>query len=313
MLGGPVMNLLLAVVGYAVMLCLIGIPQVSTTVGAVSECVLPVSSTATSCAPTDPQAPAAAAGMQAGDRLVSVDGTAVTDWNQATDLIRAHPGETIPIVVSRDGADVSLTTTPMLNQVAVLDANGNVVDDASGDPTYTQAGFLGISPAYQTTPQPVTAVLPQVWSNITQVGRIIGQLPVRVWDTATTLFNPSVARDPNGPLSIVGVGRLAGQISSLDTVPFLDKLGSIVGMFASLNVALFVFNLIPLLPLDGGHVIGALWDALRRGWARMRKLKMPHPTDISRLAPLTMVVVGVLGVMSVVLIAADIVKPISIQ
>jgi len=313
MLGGPVMNLLLAVVAYAIMLCLIGIPQETTTIGSVSQCALPATSTATECGANDPVAPASAAGIEPGDRLVSIGGTTVTDWVQATGLIRAEAEQTIPIVVERDGAELTLTATPMRSQRVVIDAQGDPVLDASGKYQYVDAGFLGISPAYATTPQPVTAVLPQVWSNVTQVGDIIVQLPMRVWDTAVTMFDPSATRDPNGPLSVVGVGRLAGEITSLDTVPFLDKIGSIIGMFASLNVALFVFNLIPLLPLDGGHVIGAVWDALRRGWARIRQKAMPRPIDISRLTPLTMAVIGILGVMSVVLILADIVKPISLQ
>jgi len=313
MLGGPFMNLVLAVVAYAITLCLIGIPQETTTIGSVSQCALPASSTATECGPTDPVAPAYAAGMKPGDRLVSIDGTPVTDWYQATELIRAHPGEAVPIVVDRDGTATTITATPMLSQREVIDDKGNPVLDANGDVQYVDAGFLGISPAYATTPQPITSVLPQVGSNISQVGSIIVQLPVKVWDTAVAMFDPSSTRDPNGPLSIVGVGRLAGEITSLDTVPFLDKASSMVGMFASLNVALFVFNLIPLLPLDGGHVIGALWDAMRRGWALVRRKAAPKPIDISRLAPLTMVVVAILGVMSVVLIAADIVKPITIQ
>ena len=313
MLGGPVMNLLLAVVAYAVLLCLIGIPQESTTIGSVSRCVVPASSTATECSPGDPVAPAFAAGLEPGDRFVAIDGTAVTDWVQATDLIRAHPGEAIPIVVDRGGAEMTITATPMLSQREAIDDAGHPVLDATGSPQYVEVGFLGIGSAYATTPQPVTAVLPQVGSNIAQVGSIVVQLPARVWDLATTMFNPDVQRDPNGPLSVVGVGRLAGEITSLDAVPFIDKLGSMIGMFASLNIALFVFNLIPLLPLDGGHVLGALWDAVRRGWAALRRKAAPRPIDISRLGPLTMVVVAILGVMGVVLIAADIVKPITIQ
>jgi len=312
MLGGPVMNLLLAVLAYAILLCGIGIPQLSTTIGTVNECVLPAAQTRQECAAGDPAAPAAAAGIRPGDRLLAIDGEPVTGWLQSTEIIREHAGEPIRILIERDGAELELTATPMRSQRYAIDDKGDVILDAAGEPAYVDVGFLGIGAAYETTRQPITSVLPAVGDNIVRVVDIIWQLPVRIWDTAAVIFTPGAERDPNGPLSVVGVGRLAGEIASIDAVPMLDKVGSLVGVFASLNTALFVFNLIPLLPLDGGHVLGAIWEAIRRGWAKLRGRPDPGPVDISKAAPITMVVVVLLGVMSLVLIAADIVKPITL-
>jgi membrane-associated protease RseP (regulator of RpoE activity) len=73
-----------------------------------------------------------------------------------------------------------------------------------------------------------------------------------------------------------------------------------------------VFNLIPLLPLDGGHIAGALWEAIRRGFAKLVRRPDPGPVDLAKLMPLTFGVVVVLGAMSALLIYADIVKPVTL-
>ena len=152
-------------------------------------------------------------------------------------------------------------------------------------------------------------MLPAVWNNSVAVGNVIVHLPQRLVGVAQAAFG-SGPRDPNGPISVVGVGRVAGEIASSTAVPLASKAASLIGILGSLNIALFVFNLIPLLPLDGGHIIGALWEGLRRSIAKLLRRRDPGPVDTAKLMPLTFAVAILLGGMSLLLIYADIVRPV---
>jgi membrane-associated protease RseP (regulator of RpoE activity) len=246
------------------------------------------------------------------ERIVSIDGVAIDTWEQSTGIIREHPNEALTMVVVRDGEETTLTVTPALSERYVVDDDGQVVTDASGDPVTVEAGFVGIGAASERVSQPVTEVLPAMGDNITRVAGIILNLPQRMVDVANAAFGPG-ERDPNGPISVVGVGRVAGEIAAIDEIPVIDKAAGLIGILASLNIALFVFNMVPLLPLDGGHIAGALYEALRRGFARLRRRPDPGYVDVAKLLPIAYVVASAVLVMGVVLIVGDLVVPIHLQ
>jgi membrane-associated protease RseP (regulator of RpoE activity) len=312
MLAGPFMNLVIAVVLFAVVLCGFGIQQLSTTIGSVSTCVVAATAKDQTCTAGTPKAPGAVAGIKPGDTIVSIDGTPIDSWAQATAFIQKSPGTTLDIVVSRNGTTEHLSATPVLTERYRYAADGTtVLKDASGNSLTQKVGMLGIGSAYELKQQPLTAVLPAVGTNIAQVTHVILNLPARLVDVAKAAFGTG-KRDPNGPISVVGIGRMAGEVTSIDTIPIVDRMSYLVGLLASVNIALLVLNLVPLLPLDGGHVAGALWEGIRRFFAKLFKRKDPGPVDIAKLVPLTLGVVVVLGAMSVLLIYADIVKPITV-
>ncbi len=310
MLGGPFMNLVIAFVLFAVLLMGFGQIQSTNTVSSVSQCVLAATSTQTACAPGDPVSPGAAAGILPGDTLVSFDGQALSDWNQTTAIIRESAGKPVAVVVLRGGVETALTITPVATERLEYTAAGAPVLGADGKQAVSTVGFVGIGPKPDFVPQPITAVLPAMGENIAGVANVIANLPERLGGVANAAFG-SGEREANGPISVVGVGRVAGEIASTDAIPVQSKVASLIGVLASLNIALFVFNLVPLLPLDGGHIAGALWEAIRRGWARLRQKADPGPFDTAKLMPLTLVV-GVLFMgMTALLIYADIFKPVN--
>ncbi len=138
-------------------------------------------------------------------------------------------------------------------------------------------------------------------------------LPEYVYHAGRTAFGLE-QRDPQGLMSVVGVGQIAGDIASVDLngYTFGDRISDLLGLVAALNLALFVFNMIPLLPLDGGHVVSALWQAVKNGWARVRALPRPAPVDVARMMPIAYGVFALLLGMGLLLMYVDIVDPIKI-
>lgn len=311
MFGGPFMNLVLAFVFYAILLVGFGAPQITTAVASVNQCLISASEGRTECTPEDPLAPGAAAGIEPGDVIVGINGEPITDWTQIQTAFVSSPGVPLKVEIERAGELKTLTITPALTERYVFAENGDVEKTADGAPVTETVGMVGISPGTENVSQPITAVFVAVGDNIVQVVNLILNLPQRMVDIANAAFG-SEERDVNGPISVVGVGRVAGEIASSDTIPVVSRAQAMIGILASLNVALFVFNLIPLMPLDGGHMIAAIYEALRRRWAKIRRKPDPGPVNIARFVPVTYVVLAVLGSMSLLLIYTDIVKPIQL-
>ncbi|GGV79161.1 putative zinc metalloprotease [Streptomyces thermoviolaceus subsp. apingens] len=306
MFAGPFMNLVLAVALFLTVLMGFGISQQTTTVSSVSQCVIAQSENRDTCRSTDPPSPAAAAGLKAGDKIVSFDGVHTDDWNRLSDLIRANPGREVPIVVQRDGHDLTLHAKIATNQVAKKDSHGQIVEGQ-----YVTAGFLGFSAATgivrQDFGESVTWMGERVGDAVDSIASLPAKIPA-LWQAA---FD-GAPREPDSPMGVVGAARVGGEIFTLD-IPATQQLAMALMLVAGFNLSLFLFNMLPLLPLDGGHIAGALWESLRRHLARVLRRPDPGPFDVAKLMPVAYVVASVFICFTILVLIADVVNPVRIS
>ena len=323
MLGGPVMNLIIGAVLLCGIFTLYGISGLTSQVSSVSQCVQAVPANGTAppaCSPSDPKAPANLAGIRPGDKIVSMAGQPVNNWNDVKTMTQPNGGRTIPIVVQRGGKTLNLVVTPILNNVPKVDSAGNLVLGPGGKPIIDRVGFLGLSGSEQMVKQPVTAVPALIGQQLGATAGVVLTIPQKMTGIVKAAFGGG-ARDPNGVMSVVGVGRLAGEVASGQVSSGVTgsspgsgsfRLVFLISLVASLNIALFVFNLIPLMPLDGGHAAGALWEGLKRQVARLRGQPNPGYVDVAKALPVTYVVAIALIGMGALLMYADVVNPVKL-
>jgi membrane-associated protease RseP (regulator of RpoE activity) len=306
MFAGPFMNLILAVALFLTVLMGFGISQQTNTVSSVSECVIAQSQNRDTCRSSDPASPAAAAGLKAGDKILSFNGVKTTDWNKLSDLIRATPGKTVPIVVERKGQSLTLNAKIASNQVAKKDSSGQIVQGQ-----YVTAGFLGFSAATGIVRQDfgdsVTWMGDRMGEAVDSIAALPGKIPA-LWNAA---FD-GAPRQADSPMGVVGAARVGGEIFTLD-IPPTQQLAMALMLVAGFNLSLFLFNMLPLLPLDGGHVAGALWEALRRNLAKVLKRPDPGPFDVAKLMPVAYVVAGIFVCFTLLVLVADVVNPVKIS
>ena len=288
------------VIGFVLLITLfagVGITSVTNQVQKVSECV-PQTATEV-CGVTSTPSPAKNAGVVAGDKLVKINGESFKEWSDAVAVIRANAGKQLEIVVDRNGDLIPLLITPATRMV-----DGKAI------------GVLGVINEIGTVRfNPIVATQ----KSVTFGGDILAnsvtsliKLPSKIPDLLAQTFGAR-ERDPEGLVGVVGVARVSGETASTGKLTTNEKIATFILIVASLNIFVGMFNLLPLLPLDGGHMAVAIADGIRNFWAKRRGLPKPAPIDVERLTPITMIVFVLMAGLSIVLLAADIFNPIRLN
>lgn len=298
MIGGPTVNLLIAALLFSISFMGFGIAMPSVTVSAISDCAISDREAPRTCTDADPVTPAVTAGLQPGDTFISINGHKTDSWEKLTSIIRNNGDKPAKLLFERDGEVLTETVNTSVLARVSLD-----------DPDKTEAvGFLGVSPEFVNVRQSPVFVAQEMWNMTVLSGEAILKLPVRMVEVTKAAFGAE--RPVDGPIGVVGASRVAGELVTYDKPTLAQGTQRIIGLLASLNLFLWLFNLIPLLPLDGGHIAGALWEGIRKKWASLRGKPDPGHVDVAKLLPVAYAVGLVLMIMGVILIYADIVNPV---
>jgi membrane-associated protease RseP (regulator of RpoE activity) len=288
------------VIGFVLLLTLfagVGVTSVTNQVEKVSDCV-PQTATEV-CSATSTPSPAKNAGVLAGDKLVKINGKEFTVWSDAVAVIRANAGKSINLTINRNGQEIAVQVTPATRMV-----DGKAVGVLG---VINQIGTVRFNPIVAT--QKSVKFGGDILNN--SVTSLI-KLPAKIPDLLAQTFGGKT-RDPEGLVGVVGVARVSGETASTAKLTLNEKIATFVLIVASLNIFVGMFNLLPLLPLDGGHMAVAIADGIRNFLARRRGLPKPAPIDVERLTPITMIVFAFMAGLSIVLLAADIFNPIHLN
>jgi membrane-associated protease RseP (regulator of RpoE activity) len=242
---------------------------------------------------------AQSAGIQVGDEVISINGVKVTAWDKDVERIRNSQGKELTLELLRDGQNITITATPRLTEVdganryilgivntKVLKRWG-IVDSSSNAFTATRKLIVESVKSLVSLPSKI----PALW------GQTVGD----------------EERDANGLVGVVGVTRVSGEVFGSSNLTGSERWATFLLIIASLNIFVGIFNLLPILPLDGGHMAVAIADEIRALYARMRGRARPAAIDVTVLTPVTMVVFVILACLTLLLLVADVINPVTLN
>ena len=320
LVAGSVTHFILAFVVFWIAAAFVGVPNpkyadyaaldVPAKLGQVSTCVQKTFDPKhpNRCTAADLPGPAKKAGLRPGDRITAFNGTATQTYGELADRIKQTKPGPAKVTYVRDGT----THTTTVTLVSAPRPTGGTAED----PTVSNVTLMGIvlqSPEQMGISRTVTygpiEAIPhtgQLYGQTAQaMAHAVTRIPSKIPNLVSSLAGNE--RNANTPISVVGASRLGGETVELHAWWFFLML------LAQLNIFVGVFNLVPLLPLDGGHVAIAWFEKLRSWWASRRGRPDPGRVDYLKLMPITYAVVIVFGGLSVLTVAADIINPVTLN
>jgi membrane-associated protease RseP (regulator of RpoE activity) len=296
LVAGVAMNFVLAAVLLAGLALSIGIESDNTTqLGGVTACVpanAHLRAIDAPCTSKDAKSPSTIAGLRAGDQITSFNGVKVNTFTQLESMVKSSPGREATFTVDRDGRTLTLHI-----RLARVPGWGGYLG-AVATTVFQRASPLGAIEYVG------TGFSEEIGGTASALAQLPGALP--------QLFKKDRASTAAGDVgSVVGAARDTGEAVAAD-VGWQYKFSFVVLIAASLNMILGVANLLPLLPMDGGHVAVVVWERIRAWLARLRGRPDPGLVDYRKLVPVSFSIFLVLVAFSVILIYADIVNPVNI-
>lgn len=286
------------VLGFLLLFLLFSGVGVAKPLSTISE-VVPCVPTSNQCVEKDPISPAKSAGLLSGDRIVGIDGKLDLDWEEISPILRDSAGEQIELTIDRSGEQF---TIPVKLATRLVDGE--------------ERGYLGIINEYGLVREnPISAINSSINATgdlIIGSAKALVNLPAQI----PSLFGQTFLgeeRNSDGLVGIVGVARATGDTVSSRNLTTGEKLATFILIIASLNIFVGIFNLLPILPLDGGHMAIAVYEGVRRQIYRLRGRAEPGKVDVEKLTPITAIVLVFLIVLTVLLLIADIFNPINLN
>jgi len=292
LVAGSFMHFALAFVLLFILAVGVGVTN-TTTIGSISPCLPQTVKALNSgtCAKGLPASPAKQAGLRAHDKVVSIAGKPVSNWTEVGNVIRAQPvGKPVAVVVDRGGRDLTLSVTP-------------------GTVAGRHGSYLGIEDQIFQRVGPLSGVA-YAGSTFGQVLKLSGQAAAKLPAALPDLFAKNRAKTAAGNVSsIVGAANDAGQVVAAGG-GWQFTVAELLLLVISLNIFVGAFNLLPLLPLDGGHLAIVIYERVRAWLARLRGRPDPGLVDMQKLVPVSVGVFALLVGLGLILIAADIFNPV---